>query len=680
MENEQARPQSTNLLGYQNIRSASLERGKTYIGKHSTPLYGLTQPLTYLEAGDRQRDSVTPARRGAEGLMRGGRGTPVWVRGRGANGTPAGNIANARGSNQKQHQNARRGENKGGPYPPNGRRRGDQFAKMSRYVTVKEIRNDYNEKRALAIEQLRQKPDPSIKFPETMLFLWPDDELPLQTTLGKDLEALDPIRAEFDCHIYMYDESPDPQKYIRVDGDDHGKIIEIVKRLRAKWANLLAETSVKTRLYLVQAPAVDILKAEVGLMKCRLPGSQNVHAAPFICGAEVDGIGLEKRKVLREKNETRIHNAVDQSLHGVRFVAGHVRMRVNFGKFVLENYRVPPNSKKRYSFEEFRNMLLYSGTKGRLIPGLGLKHLDGDLITRCSQASDLLAPFDLQTESLEHNKPLYAVNIEFDGANDALLRLEVEFESSRYRPDLFEISHRRWLQPQGADGLGEKQPPLQIGVIDFERSDWQVEIKALDFQEQFNIEQSLKSFDHSIQFKSGPTDGLRGTAVQRVTFSSLASVSKITEKSALRYYLKGTKYIFELARYDTYHRANRSGPPYIGDCSKMNPAAETTWGASIFHQEWDNLLGKNGSFRVGETADWSASLSTFFPCLSDENSTDVNAGFHQFLDLVNKVAKLLAPESHSDVLERVETKVRANIKSMATGNPPKKSWAQVACS
>ncbi|OAX82922.1 hypothetical protein ACJ72_02729 [Emergomyces africanus] len=671
MEDEQATPRSTDALGYQNIRSVSRPQEKTYNDSLTTP-----------GAVNQQRgDSATPARRGAGGGMRGGRGTPVWVRGRGANGAPGGNVANAGASNQRQHQNARRGEDRGGSRPPNARKKEDQFAKMSRYVTVKERRNDYNEKRALAIEQYRQKPNPSIRFPETMLFLWPDDELPLETTLGKDLEALDPIRAEFDCHIYLYDESPDYQKYIRVDGDDHGKMIEIVKRLRAKWAYLLAETSIKARLYLVQTPAVDILKAEVGLMKCHLPGSQNVHAVPFLYGAEsdeLDGAGLEKRKLLREKYEISMHNAVDQSLHGVRFVAGHVRMRVNFGKFVLENYRIPPNSKKRYSLEEFRSMLLCSGTKGRLIPGLRFKRADGDLITRCAQASDLLSPFDPQTESLEHNKPLYAVNIEFNGTNDALLRLEVEFESSRYRPDLFEISHRRWLKLQVDNGLGEKQPPLQIGVIDFERSDWQVEIKALDFHEQSSIEQSLKSFDHSIQFKSGPTDGLRGTAVQRVTFSDLALVSKITEKSALRYCLKGTKYIFELARYDTYHRAIRSGPPYIGDLIKMNQVAETTWGASIFHQEWDNLLGKNGNFRVGETADWSASLSTFFPCLSDENSTDINAGFHQFLDLVNKVATLLAPEPQSDVIEQFETEPRADIKSMATGKAPKKSWAQVA--
>ncbi|PGH00154.1 hypothetical protein GX51_05967 [Blastomyces parvus] len=660
LEDELTTPRSTNPVNDQNIGTASHQQANPNNG-----------PLNHRG----NYSAVAP--KGARAAMRGGRGTPVWVRGRGANRPPRGNFDHARGSDHRQHQSAPPVDNSDGPHP-NARKKEAHFAKTSRYTTAKDTRNDINEKRQLMIEQFRQKPDPSIKFPETMLFLWPDDDLPLEMTLGKDLEALDPIRAEFGYYIYLYDESPDGHKYIRVDGDDHGKIIEVVQRLRAKWAHLLTETSVKTKLYLIQPPRVDLLKAEVGLMKCRQPGSQNIQASPILDEAGRDDSGLGRRDLLRDKNEQCMRNAVEQSLHGLRFLAGHVRMRINFGKFVLENYRVPPNSKERYSFEEFRSMLLCTETKGRLIPGLDFKCAGGDLITRCLQASDLLAPLDPQIESLENNKPHYAVNIEFEGANNALLRLEVEFESSRHQPGLFEISHRRWLKPQSDDGLGEKRPPLQIGIIDFERSDWQLEIKALDFQEQSNIEQSLKSFDHSIQFKRGPADGLRGTAVQRVTFSDIASVSKITEKSALRYCLKGTKYVFELARYDTYHRVIHPGPPYTGDCNKMNQTAETTWGASIFRQEWDNMLGQNGNFRVGQTADWSTSLNTFFPCLSDEDSTDVNAGFHQFIRLVNKVAKLLTPERDSDVVEGVGTTPCGNIKPVTKRNAPKKSWARVA--
>ncbi|PGG99898.1 hypothetical protein AJ79_08380 [Helicocarpus griseus UAMH5409] len=660
-DGEQARPRTSYPINFPALGNASQQLGEPSSG-----------------AVNGHKAPATTERGGLRGAPLGGRGVPVWVRGRG-NGTFRGNYANGRGQDPKRYQNAEPAENR-------AKKNAEHFAKITRYTTAKEIRHDLSEKHQLFLHQLRQKPDPSIRFPETMLFLWPEDELPMEETLGKDLEVLDPIRSQFGYYIYLYDESPDQQNYIRVDGYDHEVIVEIVKRLRAKCAKLLTETGVKTKLYLVRVPPVDITKAEVALIKCRQADSRIIEAVPELFGGYLKpselNIGLEKRKLLSSKNELRLRTAIDTALHGVRFLAGHVRMRVNFGKFVLENYKVPPDSKARHSFEEFRTMLFYPATKGRLTHGLEFKRTDGDLINRCSQASDILSPFDPLADSLEHNKPFYAVNIEFKGANNTLLRLEAEFSQSRHRSNLFEVSQRRWVKPQGNEGLGDKRPPLQIGVIDFEKSDWQMEIKALDFQEQSSIEQSLKSFAHSIEFKSGPTDGLRGTAVRRVSFSDFATVSKVTEKSALRYYLKDTRYIFELARYDTYHRMNHSGPPYISG-SQISQTAETTWGASLFYAEWDNMLGKNGDFRAGETADWSADLNTFFPPFGDESSTDVNAGFRRFIDLVNQVAQLLTPEQKGvDVngVERVDNP-RPNIRPTVDVKPPQpKSWAQIAVS
>ncbi|EEH41487.2 hypothetical protein PAAG_03050 [Paracoccidioides lutzii Pb01] len=635
-------------------------------------------------SGNSDNDGALAARRGPGGPIPVGRGVPVWLRGRGNNGNSEGTmlLLEARISGYTKALDRLILELASilmVCYLNKAKKHTDHFAKLTRYLAAKEIRNELTERRQGLLQQLRQRPDSSITFSETMLFLWPEDEIPVETALGKDLEALDAIREEFGYYIYLYKESPDEQKYIRVDGHDHGIIIEIVKRFRAKWANLVTEMGIKTKLYLVRIPNVDLLKTEIGLVECRRPGCRTIEAVPVLFGGHLYSsdlrVSFDRGNLLSSKNELRLRSAVNQALQSVRFLVGHVRMRVNFGKFVLENYRVPSDSKPRYSFEEFRNMLFYGGTKGRLIPGLGFKRCDGDLITRCSQASDILTPFDPQVELLEDNKPFYAVNIEFEDVNEALLRLEAEFRESRFSPDIFEVSQRRWVKPHGDYGLGDKRPPLQIGVVDFEKSDWQLEIKALDFQELSTIEKSLKSFAHSVQFKSGPTDGLRGAAKQRVTFSDFISVSKVTEKSALRYCLKGSRYIFELARYDTYHPAVHSGPIYTSSNyrNQMNQTAETTWGASIFHDEWDNMLGKIGSFRIGEAADWNASLITFFPYVDDVPLTDVNAGFNQFIHLVNQVALLLAPERGSDVTERFEVAPSEHIKPTKTSKVPNKS-------
>ena len=91
-----------------------------------------------------------------------------------------------------------------------------------------------------------------------------------------------------------------------------------------------------------------------------------------------------------------------------------------------------------------------------------------DLIGKCAAASDLLAPYSATAHSVSDVDPLYAVNFEFEGENATLLRLEAEFAKSP-SPGIFEVSQRRWVKPQGDNNSNDKQPPLQVGVIDFER-------------------------------------------------------------------------------------------------------------------------------------------------------------------------------------------------------------------
>lgn len=76
-----------------------------------------------------------------------------------------------------------------------------------------------------------------------------------------------------------------------------------------------------------------------------------------------------RAKLIQSKNNDRFLCAVERSLRGLVFVRGHLRMRVNLGSFILENYRLPSDDKPSYGFEEFREMLLNDQTKGRLIPG-----------------------------------------------------------------------------------------------------------------------------------------------------------------------------------------------------------------------------------------------------------------------------------------------------------------------
>lgn len=145
-----------------------------------------------------------------------------------------------------------------------------------------------------------------------------------------------------------------------------------------------------------------------------------------------------------------------------------------------------------------------------------------------------------------------------------------------------------------------------------------------------------------------------------MTFSEVAPVAKFVEKSALRYRLKGTNYVLELARYDEYRRFARpltqSGIDInMGTTYHISEEPITTWGASVFDLQWDNTLGKHANFGLGHAADWSPSLNTFFPCSDDPSPSDVRLGFNQFVDLTQRVASLLGPEEpHSKAIRALQ--------------------------
>ena len=141
---------------------------------------------------------------------------------------------------------------------------------------------------------------------------------------------------------------------------------QIASLLRTKWSEIIANSNVKSKVYVVEPPDLSsmgriVVKrnkmfAKAFLREGRLPDSELT--------------GWRSRVALiQSKNNARILGAIEKSLRGVVFVRGHLRMRVNIGSFVLDEFRLPKDDKPSYPFEEFREMLLHEQTKGRLVPG-----------------------------------------------------------------------------------------------------------------------------------------------------------------------------------------------------------------------------------------------------------------------------------------------------------------------
>jgi hypothetical protein len=163
--------------------------------------------------------------------------------------------------------------------------------------------------------------------------------------------------------------SKDLPGYICAVGQSHEAMKEIARRLRTLYAESVAKSNVKTKLYLVEPPEPRIMKSEIVVKK-----EYNLHK-PMLQGNPLSSNGLTKwqdRVVLIDsKNRARLQDAIERSLVGIAYVRGHLRMRINLGTFVLDKYAVPEDNMPFYGFEEFREMLLHEQTKGRLIPVYG---------------------------------------------------------------------------------------------------------------------------------------------------------------------------------------------------------------------------------------------------------------------------------------------------------------------
>lgn len=180
------------------------------------------------------------------------------------------------------------------------------------------------------------------------------------------------------------------------------------------------------------------------------------------------------------------------------------------------------------------------------------------------------------------------------------------------------------------------------------RCDWQIEIKSLEFHQTQSIDAALRAFSHSIGFQCTTDIGvLTAKPKRKVTFPGTAPVSRFIEKTAIRYRLKGTQYILEIARYDEYRRAMMPAFPGQNPPTLSGPISEvpfTSWGASLFDSNWDNLLGQHANLQVGLSTRYTPDLDRFFPPKEQSDSGDKTAGFSQFLDLVKQVSELLGSD------------------------------------
>ncbi|CAI7567617.1 unnamed protein product [Penicillium crustosum] len=445
---------------------------------------------------------------------------------------------------------------------------------------------------------------PRIAADYTLAFLWPSDGPSLNYFITARREILDFIRLKYDVNIYMKPGIPD---YLFMAGNDERDMCIIASRFRELWERLMVQHETEIKLFLVAAPRAELMRTHVILQQ------SGGLSQPVLCGPElapdVAASWETTADEIKANNKSIVTTRLRKALHVIPQFRGFLQMRAKFGSFTLQQWRKPKDGTS-YEFAEFREMLTHMNTEGRLVPGIRLQQ---DEIFNRIIASKFLKPWGkAKIESLLNLMPRYSANFEYQVNNDSVIRVEAKF-SLPLGSQEFEVNGIRCFKSKQISAPVDRQMPMQISMIDFERSDWQFEVKALELCPEREMSPELEKFIHSIGFQWSPNAKNIGCAPQRkARFSYGSPVKRFIEKAAIQLRIKESPHVFELSRFDEY--------TYAAGHWSMTP--KVSWGASLFNPSWDDILGEQADVKPVDISK-DGCLSVFFPPPGDgEEHTD----------------------------------------------------------
>lgn len=216
------------------------------------------------------------------------------------------------------------------------------------------------EKEAL-IQSFQQVPEASHTYPYTGSFLWPVDEVRPEELFGSSLEAFDPVRFQYKCHI-VFDNKLSVFKVLTNNSESVKKAL---RRIEGTMKEFIAKNHHRRSVeYLVEPPSPAI-KQDVKT----LPGP-SLSRIPTLIGKIIDSKAgeryLEQSTEMKVKNSHRLEQALCKTIPNLPYYRGQLQMRIYFGTFALSQFRWPGTASS-ISFEQFMENMALSNTKGDII-------------------------------------------------------------------------------------------------------------------------------------------------------------------------------------------------------------------------------------------------------------------------------------------------------------------------
>ena len=234
----------------------------------------------------------------------------------------------------------------------------EKFAREHSTISAQYRRMQNQMAKEAAIQKFQQVPEEARVFGCTGSFLWPVEEVRPEELLGSSLEALDPIRFEYQSHI-IFDNK---LSVFRILSDNSESVKQTLSRIEGIMKEFIAKSGRRTIEYIIEPPSSSAIRREI----CIIPGPNKI---PTLTGKVLDRMSgdawLQQHADMAIRNTHRIEQALRKTIANLPYYRGQLQMRIEFGTFALTQFKW--SGPAAIPFEKFMENVASPGTKGTVI-------------------------------------------------------------------------------------------------------------------------------------------------------------------------------------------------------------------------------------------------------------------------------------------------------------------------
>lgn len=218
----------------------------------------------------------------------------------------------------------------------------DKFGKVGELIDKQDRELDRKLKRVAEMQSYQKNPVDGRQFEFQGYFLWPAKEVKPENLLGPNCEAFDPIRTYNHSHIVW-----EPQlSCFKILSNSEAAVQDAIQRIEGTMREYAARSSTTYALNVVGLPEASSMQEDVKMLPGPpLNGSTQASLIPILTGRCLSGNALTAFKTEREEllleNKRKIQNSLGKMMERMPCFRGRLRMRVHFGRFILDNIRWP---------------------------------------------------------------------------------------------------------------------------------------------------------------------------------------------------------------------------------------------------------------------------------------------------------------------------------------------------